>query len=389
MKCPITQEQCQQLMAFLNSQSLDGSQVGSSHQAANVVATGLHSQAMVQHPLMPNFIGKVIISSCASTLDLSHSIFSSQKVNRLAFSANTWILDTGASDHFVHSVTILSTITSTIEAYVQLPNGETALVSHIGTVIISEHLILENVLVVPTFHFNLISISQLVKSLTCCFIFLGDMCFIQDLLHWKMIGLGKELQGLYFLQDTATQCSSQITTPLPSIASAVRTDLWHIRLGHPFDQKLYILNKTVPIVSCNNNEPCMVCPLAKQKKLPFPASQHVVDCAFALIHIDIWGPFSIPTVDGYRFFLTIVDDYTRCTWLYLLRFKSECQSILRNFCSMVETQFDLKVKIIRSDNAAEFVMKSFYQERGIIHQLSCVQTPQQNSVVERKHQHLF
>ena len=44
MKCPITQEQCQQLMAFLNSQSLDGSQVGSSHQAANVVATGLHSQ---------------------------------------------------------------------------------------------------------------------------------------------------------------------------------------------------------------------------------------------------------------------------------------------------------------------------------------------------------
>ena len=55
----------------------------------------------------------------------------------------------------------------------------------------------------------------------------------------------------------------------------------------------------MPIVSCNNNEPCMVCPLAKQKKLPFPSSQHVVDCAFALIHIDIWGPFSIPIVDGY------------------------------------------------------------------------------------------
>ena len=208
-------------------------------------------------------------------------------------------MDTGASDHFVHFITILSTITSTIEAYVQLPNGETTLVSHIGTVIISKHLILENVLVFPSFHFNLISISQLVKSLTCCFIFLGDICFIQDLLHWKMIGLGKELQGLYFLQDTATQCSSHITVFLPSIASAVRIDLWHIKLDHPSDQKLYILNKTMPIVSCNNNEPCMVCPLAKQKKLPFPASQHVVDCAFALIHIDIWGPFSIPIVDGY------------------------------------------------------------------------------------------
>ena len=84
-----------------------------------------------------------------------------------------------------------------------------------------------------------------------------------------MIGLCKELQGLYFLQDTATQCSFQITAFLPSIASAVRTDLWHIRLGHPSDQKLYILNITMPIVSCNNNEPCMVCPVAKQKKLHF------------------------------------------------------------------------------------------------------------------------
>nr|POE66497.1 hypothetical protein CFP56_61121 [Quercus suber] len=57
LKCPISQEQCQQLMVFLKSQTLDGSQVGSSHQVANVVATGLHSQDMVQHPLMPNFTG--------------------------------------------------------------------------------------------------------------------------------------------------------------------------------------------------------------------------------------------------------------------------------------------------------------------------------------------
>ena len=80
----------------------------------------------------------------------------------------------------------------------------------------------------------------------------------------------------------------------------------------------------MPIVSCNtNNEPCMVYPLAKQKRLPFPISEHVMDCVFTLIHIDIWGPFSIPTVEGYRFFLTIVDDYILCTWLYLSRFKSD------------------------------------------------------------------
>ena len=56
---------------------------------------------------------------------------------------------------------------------------------------------------------------------------------------------------------------------------------------------------------------------------------------------------------------------------------------------MVETQFSCRVKSVRSDNGPEFILKTFYSSKGIVHQRSCVETPQQNGVVERKHQHIM
>ena len=72
-----------------------------------------------------------------------------------------------------------------------------------------------------------------------------------------------------------------------------------------------------------------------------------------------------------------------------MKSKAETQSHLKSFVAFVERQFDTKVKMIRSDNGSEFIMKQFYDESGIIHQTSCVETSQQNEIVERKHQHLL
>ncbi|GAA0143530.1 hypothetical protein LIER_04196 [Lithospermum erythrorhizon] len=104
------------------------------------------------------------------------------------------------------------------------------------------------------------------------------------------------------------------------------------------------------------------------------------------------GPYSTSTYDGYRYFLTIVDDHSKITWTHLLSTKSNAFPVFKAFLMYVQTQFQTSVKVIRSDNALEFCShnaEQFYKDQEILHQTSCIYTPQQNGVVERKHKHLL
>ena len=92
---------------------------------------------------------------------------------------------------------------------------------------------------------------------------------------------------------------------------------------------------------------CDVCPLARQTRLPFPNSENRSSCIFDLLHLDVWGPFHVPTFDGYRMFLTIVNDHFRMTWIFLLKLKSDVVVVLRNFFQLVSTQFGKRVKVLR------------------------------------------
>ena len=109
-----------------------------------------------------------------------------------------------------------------------------------------------------------------------------------------------------------------------------------------------------------------------------------------MIHCDVWGPYRVQSSCGARYFLTIIDDFSRTVWTYLLLEKSEVQNVLQNFCAMAMKQFDKEVKTVRSDNGTEFMcLARYFREKGITHQTSCVATPQQNGRVERKHMHIL
>ena len=126
-------------------------------------------------------------------------------------------------------------------------------------------------------------------------------------------------------------------------------------------------------------------------KTPYNLSQTTVAQPFDLIHIDIWGPSRVTYKGKYKYFVTIVDEYSRGTWVYLMIHKSESFENLRTFCEYARNQFGKHVKIVRSDNGLEFDdynSKKYFIKRGIIHQISIVDRPQQNGVVERKHRHL-
>ena len=93
---------------------------------------------------------------------------------------------------------------------------------------------------------------------------------------------------------------------------------------------------------------------------------------------------------GARYFLTIVDDYSRAVWLYLMIDKTEVFRMFMSFVAMVDRQFSQTIKVVQSHNGIEFnCLLDYFNATGILFQTSCVGTPQQNGRVERKHKHIL
>lgn len=143
---------------------------------------------------------------------------------------------------------------------------------------------------------------------------------------------------------------------------------------------------------CTSITKCKICPLARQSRLPYPIRNTRHSEVFDLIHVDLWVPYKHTTYDDKQFFLTIVYDHSRFCWVYLMRHKSDVFLYLKQFFTLVKPQFEKIIKKIRSANGIEFIndnYHTFVKLMGVIHQRSCVGTPQQNEIVERKHKHLL
>ena len=97
----------------------------------------------------------------------------------------------------------------------------------------------------------------------------------------------------------------------------------------------------------------MVCSKARQHRLPFPHSQIHSTHVFELVHIDLWGLYHVQTYNGYKYFLTIVHNYSRTTRTHLLATKSNVMLLIKAFIEMVLTQFNIKVQTVKLDNALQ------------------------------------
>lgn len=325
-------------------------------------------------------------TSCSAPVGIVSHISCSVQSNVFK---NVWILDTGATDHMICDISLFTSNVQSISTKINLPNGHSTVATHVGQINLVPNLVLNNALYVPCFQFNLISISKLTADNNCFVKFVDSSCILQDLTSHKMIGFAEVKDGLYHFSVPSVVSNINRNTLVNSSVSLPNSVLWHYRLGHVSFHKLPLLHGLSLQHQDCVSVPCDVCHFSKQKRLSFPQSTSVVHSIFDLIHCDIWGPFANASYDGYKYFLTIVDDFSRVTWIYAMKFKSETRQHLYHFYNLIFTQFDKKIKILRSDNGTEFFLHDFYTDHGIIHQTSCVETPQQNGKVERKHQHLL
>ena len=330
-----------------------------------------------------------------------------------------WIVDSGATDHITWSYNLLiDAVKSTREPKLNLPTGDTSVISHSGKVKLENNLMLKNVLYVPTFKHNLLSVQKLIKDTGCKINFYETYCMIVNGEGTRVIAVGKAVNGLYYLVnedmnkvvngvkkgnteaeipvcEERRRLSASCKVNLPNTISGVpqnsSTTLWHQRLGHAPLAKLSHI-EGLKEFDRHSHDVCITCPLAKFTKLPYTLSESRAAGIFDMIHIDIWGPYRVSTRHNHRFFLTMVDDHSRVSWVHLLKYKSDAYSAIERFVNMARNQFQKEVKIIRSDNALEFEDKhcrSFFDKLGIIHQTSCVDRPQQNGRAERKHRNIL
>ena len=302
----------------------------------------------------------------------------------LSAQGDRWIIDSGASGHLCgNSSNFLSLKPVTGQKGVRLADGSSSPIVGQGNMSITPTLQLSHVLHAPSFPHNLLSVSRMTKELNCRVIFYPMGCTFQDLLTGRRIGGGYEEGGLYYLHQPEVSAYSAVTSSSSPL-------LWHHRLGHLPVTKL---RRVIPHIPPSVSFQCETCQLGKHCRSSFPSSQSPSSQGlFDLLHVDVWGPSRIPNRSQCRYYLVIVDDFSRLSWVFLLKDRSQGPVILKSLIAEIKTQFDVCVKIVRTDNALEFKSKDllqFYSGNGIQPQFTCPHTSQQNGVAERKHRQIL
>jgi hypothetical protein len=302
--------------------------------------------------------------------------------------SSEWFLDSACCNHMTDNPHLTSAHTPPVLPTITTADGSAMTVSHVGS-ISTPNLSVSDVFCVPKLHLNLLSVGQLTE-LGLNLFFSSRGCLVQDSWTGQIVGTARKVGRLFELTSLHFPSSSVSTLV---IAASASIELWHSRLGHVSLPRIQTLvSKGLLGLVSSSPFDCMPCQLGKQPTLPFNNSESIASATFDLIHSDVWEPSPVPTVGGSRYFVIFVDDFSRYTWIYLMKNRSEVLTIYRDFAKMVQTQYSKAIKVFRSDNAREYRQTDFStilkHYRTIFH-TSCAGTSQQNRRAERKLRHIL
>ncbi|GJZ90979.1 retrovirus-related pol polyprotein from transposon TNT 1-94 [Tanacetum coccineum] len=180
-------------------------------------------------------------------------------------------------------------------------------------------------------------------------------------------------------------------------ASKNKSWLWHCRLnnlnfGTINDLARKDLVRGLPRLKFEKDHLCSACQLGKSKKHTHkPKTENTNLEVLHTLHMDLCGPMRVQTINGKKYILVIVDDYSRFTWVKFLRSKDETPEVVIKFLKQLQISLNKTIRYICTNNGTEFVNKvltEYYESVGISHQQTIPRTPKQNGVVERRNRTL-
>nr|GEU61860.1 hypothetical protein [Tanacetum cinerariifolium] len=240
---------------------------------------------------------------------------------------------------------------------------------------------------------NLFSVGQLC-DVDLEVAFRKSTCYIRDLKGNDLLtgSCGTDMYSIT-LQDT------NYPNPICLMAKATSSQawLWHRRLSYLNFDTINLLSKNdivvgLPKLKFVKDHLCSSCGLGKAKRKSFqtnitPSSKRRLQ----LLQMDLCGPMRVASINGKRYVLVIVDDYSRYTWTHFLRSKDETPKVLIGFLRLVQRGLHAQVRITRTDKGTEFLNQTlhvYFAAEGILHQTLVARTPEQNGVVKRRNRTL-
>ena len=306
-----------------------------------------------------------------------------------------WIVDSGCSNHLTGNKDKLQNPSKYDGSrVVVIADDSRHKIAHIGGAILPSEddkvkLSLRNVYHVPGMKKNLLSVPQLTEDGHYVLFGPKDVKVFKDF----------ETQSIPILQGRKTEAVYVLNTESAYVEKAKgkqTADLWHQRLGHVgFDKLGLMVSKELvvglPNINVKRDTVCSGCQYGKAKQLSFNKSNQVTSKPLELVHSDVLGPITQPSMQGLKYMVTFIDDYSRFVWLYFMKEKSEVFSKFKEFEIDAELMTGCKVQCLRSDNGGEYLASDFnnyLRQKLVKRQLTCSNTPQQNGISERKNRHV-
>lgn len=311
---------------------------------------------------------------------------------REAHTDQNWLIDSGATSHMCGDMNFFTELDKERTGNIFLADGRELTYCGIGEGYVecivkdSKQVVkLTDVLYVPQLHGmgNLISVKKLTnRGLEVNF--KDNVCHIMK--DGRIVAQASDSNGLYGLKVAPKVLMTTEGNGTDCIHA------WHNRLGHRDPNAIRLLEGNLNITTCSQSLVCESCIQAKMTRKPVPKksdsrSTNVLD----LIHTDVCGPMQTTTPGGNKYFMTVIDDYSRYTMVYLLKNKAEVMPRLTEYVKYVQTKFGRTPKKIRSDRGGEYTsdnLRNFLKGEGIKMELTVPYTPEQNGCAERKNRYL-